>query len=107
MSHLYRVLGIARRADGIEVKAAYRKLAKAHHPDLHGGDKGAEQRFIEICSAYETLSDPETRATYDAACAEARVRARRQLSKAVATMSASFVVTVSSGLLLIGWLSAA
>ena len=94
MSHLYRVLGIAKRADSIEVKAAYRKLAKVHHPDLHGG-------------AYEVLSDPETRATYDAVCAKARVRARRQFRNAVATMSASFVVTVSSGLLLMGWLAAA
>ncbi len=107
MSHLYRVLGIAKRADSIEVKAAYRKLAKVHHPDLHGGDKDAERRFKEICSAYEVLSDPETRATYDAVCAKARVRARRQFRNAVATMSASFVVTVSSGLLLMGWLAAA
>src|SRR5262245_2744928 len=98
MSHLYRVLGIAKGADSIEVKAAYRKLAKVHHPDLHGGDKDAERRFKEICSAYEMLSDPDTRTAYDAACAAARTRARRQLRNAVATMSASFVVTVSSGL---------
>jgi DnaJ-class molecular chaperone len=106
MSHLYRVLGLAKGADSIELKSAYRKLAKLHHPDLHGGDKDAERRFKEICSAYETLSDPDSRAAYDAVCAEARARARRQLRSAVATMSATFAVTVSSGMLLVGWLAA-
>ena len=46
-------------------KKAYRKLAKANHPDLHPGDKECEERFKEINEAYEVLSDPDKRAKYD------------------------------------------
>jgi DnaJ-class molecular chaperone len=61
----YKTLGVAKGADEKEVKAAYRKLARKHHPDVNPGDKQAEAKFKEIGEAYEVLSDPEKRAKYD------------------------------------------
>ena len=104
MSHLYGVLGVSPRSDRAAVKSAYWSLAKTCHPDLHDGDKAAEKRFKEINSAYETLGDPEARTEYDCACAQERARMRRRMMHTVATMSASFLFTVSSGLLVGLWL---
>ena len=61
----YEVLGVQKDASEDEIKKAYRKLAKANHPDLHPGDKECEERFKEINEAYEVLSDPDKRAKYD------------------------------------------
>ncbi len=61
----YDVLGLKREAKPEEVRKAYRKLAKTSHPDLHPGDKAAEERFKELSQANEILSDPEKRARYD------------------------------------------
>jgi len=61
----YDVLGLKRDASEKEIKAAYRRLARKHHPDVNPGDKTAEARFKEINRAYEVLSDPEKRAKYD------------------------------------------
>jgi molecular chaperone DnaJ len=61
----YDVLGVKRDASEKEVRAAYRKLARKHHPDVNPGDKAAEARFKEINSAYEVLSDQEKRRKYD------------------------------------------
>jgi DnaJ-class molecular chaperone len=98
------MLGVSRKAPTAEIKTAFRTLAKRCHPDLHLGDKGAEGRFKEIGLAYRTLVNPETRARYDAEIAAARARVRRRYASVAATMSASFVLTVSSGLLLGLWL---
>ncbi len=61
----YEVLGINKGASEDEIKKAYRKSAKQYHPDLHPGDKVAEEKFKEINEAYEVLSDAEKRARYD------------------------------------------
>jgi curved DNA-binding protein len=61
----YEILGVSRTATQDEIQRAYRKLARAHHPDVNK-DPGAEERFKEISEAYDVLSDPETRRRYDA-----------------------------------------
>jgi DnaJ-class molecular chaperone len=61
----YEILGLTRDADEAAIKAAYRKLAKKHHPDLHPGDKKAAERFSELNNANDLLSDPEKRTRFD------------------------------------------
>ncbi|MGD8353103.1 MAG: molecular chaperone DnaJ [Pseudomonadota bacterium] len=61
----YEVLGLSKGASADEVKKAYRKLARKHHPDVNPGDKKAEDRFKEISEAYAVLSDEKKRAEYD------------------------------------------
>src|SRR5713226_8869783 len=61
----YSTLGVAKTATEKEIKQAYRKLARKHHPDVNPGDKGAESRFKEINEAYEVLGDPAKRKKYD------------------------------------------
>ena len=61
----YEILGVARGASGDEIKQAYRRLARKHHPDVADDKPEAEQRFKKINEAYEVLSDPEKRAHYD------------------------------------------
>lgn len=65
MKDYYQILGVARTATEAEIKQAYRKLARVHHPDVNKGDKKAEERFKEISEAYNVLSDPEQRKKYD------------------------------------------
>ncbi len=61
----YTVLGVGEKATADEIKKAYRKLAKKHHPDANRGDPGAAERFKEIGEAYAVLSDPQKRKQYD------------------------------------------
>jgi len=62
----YEILGVSRNASQEEIKRAYRRLAKEHHPDRNPHNReAAEQRFKEIQAAYEVLGDPERRAQYD------------------------------------------
>ena len=62
---LYETLGVAKDADEAAIKAAYRKLVKKHHPDLNPGNKEAEQRFRDLGTANDILSDKDKRAAYD------------------------------------------
>ena len=61
----YAALGVQKTAKAAEVKRAYRKLARTHHPDVNSGDLAAERRFKEINEAYEVLGDQEKRRKYD------------------------------------------
>jgi molecular chaperone DnaJ len=62
---LYAVLGVAKRASDDDIRKAYRKLARKHHPDVNPGDKGAEERFKDISTAYDVLGDAAKRKLYD------------------------------------------
>jgi molecular chaperone DnaJ len=61
----YETLGVQRGASEQDLKSAFRRLAKEHHPDANPGDKAAEQKFKELNEAYEALKDPQKRAAYD------------------------------------------
>ena len=61
----YATLGVPRTAGQAEIKKAFRKLARQHHPDVNKGDAGAEKRFKEVNEAYAVLGDPEKRKAYD------------------------------------------
>src|SRR5438874_7188784 len=62
---LYDSLGVSKRASADEIKKAYRKLVREYHPDKNPGDKAAEDRFKEVQTAYDVLSDPDKRKQYD------------------------------------------
>lgn len=61
----YSILGVSKDADQQEIRKAFRKLARTHHPDVNPGNKAAEEKFKEINEANEVLSDPEKRKKYD------------------------------------------
>lgn len=61
----YTTLGVAKTASEKEIKQAFRKLARKHHPDVNPGDKGAEAKFKDLNEANEVLSDPAKRKKYD------------------------------------------
>jgi curved DNA-binding protein len=61
----YEVLGVPRTASQKDISAAFRKLARKHHPDLNAGDKASETRFKEISQAHDVLSDAKKRRLYD------------------------------------------
>ena len=65
MADYYDILGVARTADEKEIRQAYRRLARQHHPDVNPGDDAAAERFKSINAAYEVLSDADKRAKYD------------------------------------------
>jgi molecular chaperone DnaJ len=61
----YQTLGVERSAGAEELRKAYRKLARKHHPDLNPGDKAAEDRFKKVQEAYDVLSDEKKKQMYD------------------------------------------
>jgi DnaJ domain len=96
MSTLYHVLGLPQGASHVQVKTAFRALARRFHPDVNAGNDAAERRFKEVSQAYETLADPGARAAYDRAlvCRAAEVRRRRWTF--AATAAATFALTTSA-----------
>ena len=103
MLDFYKVLGLSRRATSDEIKAAYRALAKRHHPDVNAGDEQDEWRTKEINRAYEILGDPEARAAYDGERARQRTAARRRFWLSAATGAATVIVMVSSVWVMAVW----
>ena len=65
MADYYDILGVPRAADEKEIRQAYRRLARQHHPDVNPGDDASAERFKSINAAYEVLSDADKRAKYD------------------------------------------
>ena len=65
MADYYDILGVSRTADEREIRQAYRRLARQHHPDVNPGDEASAERFKSINAAYEVLSDADKRARYD------------------------------------------
>src|SRR5215210_6654025 len=61
----YATLGVPKTATAKEVKQAFRRMARKHHPDVNPGDKSAESKFKDVNEAYEVLGDPEKRKKYD------------------------------------------
>jgi len=76
----YKTLGVAKSATAKEIKQAFRKLARKHHPDVNPGDKSAEARFKEVNEAYEVLGDAEKRKKYDELGANWRMYEQAQRS---------------------------
>ncbi len=66
MKNHYETLGVSRQATQEQIKLAYRKLSKKHHPDVSGGNKESEKIFLEVQEAYKVLKDTSTREAYDA-----------------------------------------
>lgn len=65
MPNYYDVLGVSRKASEKDIRQAYRKLTREHHPDVNQGDKASEEKFKQINEAYTVLSDSEKRSKYD------------------------------------------
>src|SRR5450755_5011601 len=61
----YELLGVSRKANAKEIRAAFRKLARKYHPDLNPGDKSSEEKFKQLQEAYDVLSDAKKRQMYD------------------------------------------
>ena len=78
MKNPYESLGVSKTASADDIRAAYRKLAKKLHPDLNPGDKKAEERFKEISTANDLLSDNEKRAKFDAGVIDAAGNEKQQ-----------------------------
>lgn len=65
MLDYYEILKVSQKASNAEIKSAYRKLARKHHPDVNGGDEAKALEFSKIAKAYEILGNPKERAEYD------------------------------------------
>jgi len=91
MDDLYQVLGVRSDGSDEEIRAAFRRLAKELHPDLHPEDQATERRFRTVLTAYESLKD--ARRAYETSVALRRRRFRTQATTALVV----FTLTVSAG----------
>jgi curved DNA-binding protein CbpA len=91
MKTLYDLLGVRADADAEELRNAFRKAAKANHPDHHAGDRDAAIRFRQIVEAYDILRDADQRAAYDRLLKFERERFRRLLKGTVAYLVRNIV----------------
>ncbi|AJS61102.1 J domain-containing protein [Paenibacillus sp. IHBB 10380] len=82
MTNYYQILGVGRDAQAVEIKQAYRQLAKRYHPDTNQGSEEAAQRFKQIHEAYEVLSKESSRQAYDAKSASANSQNTHQRKNA-------------------------
>ena len=93
MDNYYKILGVPKSATEKDIRQAYRKLARTHHPDVNPGNPAAEEKFKEINEAYSIISDADKRKKYDLygdkwahadqmeeAQSQARTRSRRQVT---------------------------
>ena len=78
MRNPYEILGVSKTASADDIRSAYRKLAKKLHPDLNPGDKSSEDKFKEVSTAYDLLSDNEKRAKFDAGVIDAAGNEKQQ-----------------------------
>jgi curved DNA-binding protein CbpA len=103
MKTLYDLLGTRPSDDAEALRAAFRKAAKANHPDLHAGDPYAAMRFRQIAEAYEILRDTERRATYDRLLQLERKRVGRRLKGTVSYLmrSVAFDAVAAVGLAIV------
>jgi curved DNA-binding protein CbpA len=94
--NLYKVLGVASKADDQRIKSAFRRRAMRTHPDLNPGSRRAGERFREVVQAYQVLRNAEARAAYDAHLARRRSDARRRFAQSAAVMMVTFALTTTS-----------
>jgi hypothetical protein len=93
MSTLYDVLGVAPDAEDAVIRQTFRELAKAYHPDVHGGDGPAGQSFRKMTAAYAVLKHAKTRAAYDARLALARRLSRQKRVRELLFCAAAAVIS--------------
>lgn len=88
MKDYYEVLGLTTEAPTEEIRIAYRKLAKANHPDKHKGDPAYVEKFKDIQEAYDVLSDAEKRKEYDAQLARQKNYNKKEVKKSATNKKA-------------------
>ena len=88
MKDYYEVLGLTTEAPAEEIRIAYRKLAKANHPDKHKGDPAYVEKFKDIQEAYDVLSDAEKRKEYDTQLAHQKSYNKKEVKKSATNKKA-------------------